>query len=319
MTLWTVSVANMGALSQCSGVAKILDEDFQKKIVVPRQGLARFFQKPVFNSNEAAPDIIVSCGSEAEPHVIKMKLAYSGRPIAVHLQHPRIDGYDMVFVSRHDWKTEFEARPNYHQMVGVPHRFIPEMWQDLREAARARYAPNNEQVAVVLIGGANGAYAYDRQSLTTIFEAIQNQVQAGWTVLLSVSRRTNSDIRASFRTLQSDRVIIWEGEGHNPYVEYLAAADAFLIAKDSVTMPSEALSTGKPVYSLDLSKVPGRKLQKFERFHTDMQETLRLTRPYLGSLEHYDYTVPNEAKRIASLVRSNSLHQAKSSFLFSRR
>lgn len=313
MTIWAVSVASVGTLSQCSAVAKALDEDYRKKIVVPQRGLARLFQKSLHRRDEAAPDVIVSCGSESERHVLKMKAAYKGGPLAVHLQPPKIDGYDMVFVSRHDWVEDFNARPDYHQMVGVPHRFSFGGWQELRGSARARYAPNNERIVVVLVGGANGAYAYDQASLVAIVQAVTDQVQAGWKALVSVSRRTDPDTRQALKALRSEKTVVWDGDGDNPFVDYLAAADAFLIAKDSVTMPCEALSTGKPVYSLELSKIAGRKLDKFERFHDDMQKTLGLTRPYLGSLDPYDYTPPDETRRIADLVRpwrSGGAHEA---------
>ncbi|WP_435168750.1 mitochondrial fission ELM1 family protein [Falsirhodobacter sp. 1013] len=293
----------MGTLSQCSAVANSLQEDYRKKIVVPRRGLARLFQKPLYKRNEVAPDVIVSCGSASEPHVLKMKAAYNGRPLAVHLQPPKIDGYDMVFVSRHDWLKEFDTRPHFHQMVGVPHRFSFEGWKKLRGPARARYAPNDERIVVVLVGGTNGAYAYDQASLIAIIHAITDQVQAGWKALVSVSRRTDPETRQALKALHSEKTIVWDGDGDNPYMDYLAAADAFLIAKDSVTMPCEALSTGKPVYSLGLSKIAGRKFDKFERFHDDMQKTLGLTRPYLGSLDPYDYTPPFETRRIVDFIR----------------
>lgn len=306
MTVWTVSEASMGTLSQCVAVANTLDGPLVEKIVVPRRGFWRLFSKPLFKTSETSPAVIVSCGSRSESHVIKMKAAFNSRPFLVHLQRPKVDGQDLVFVSRHDWIKEYDDRPTYHRMLGVPHRFTVNGWQKDRSVARARYAPNDERIAVVLVGGNNGAYAYDHASLVGITRAIDELVHAGWKILVSVSRRTDRQTLVALRAVGSEKVIIWGNEGDNPYSSYLAAADAFLVAKDSITMPCEALSTGKPVYAMDLSKVPGERLEKFERFHEDMQNNLQLTRPYRGSLTPYSYTPPDEAQRIGSIVRRES-------------
>jgi len=306
MTVWVVSEASIGTLSQCTAVAAALGKPFLEKRVVPRRGLRRLFSKPLFNPSEPCPQLIVSCGSHSERHVLAMKAAYGSKPLAVHLQRPRMEGHDLVFVSRHDWRDEYETRPGYHKMLGVPHRFTIEDWHKRRAAARMRYAPNNERIVVVLIGGTNGAYAYDHATLSNMIASITHLGCAGWKVLATASRRTGKTTLDALNGLQSEHVVVWGNEGVNPYLDYLAAADAFLIAKDSVTMPCEALSTGKPVFSLDLSRIPGRRLDKFERFHEDLQETLGLTRPYRGDLSPYDYTPPDETKRIAQIVRQMS-------------
>jgi len=304
MIAWNVSEAKIGTLSQCVAVARYFDQHPVDKVVVPGRGFRRIFDPPLFRRSEPQPQLIVSCGFRAEKRVMKIKAAYGGRPLAVHLQKPKIEGYDLVFVSRHGWTPEMEGRPGYHQMLGVPHRFSAEFWEARRPAARAVHAPAGEKVAAVFLGGPNGAYDYDDAAHRRISEAVGGLVEQGWKVLISVSRRSNDGTLQAASKLRSQNVVVWDRISENPYRNYIAAADAFLIAKDSITMPCEALSTGRPVYALDLTAVPGERLDKFEWYHRDLQETLRLTRPFRGELLPYAYEPPREAERIAGIVRT---------------
>jgi len=187
-------------------------------------------------------------------------------------------------------------------MIGVPHRFTESFWETRRQSARKTYSADNARVVTVLLGGSNGAYAYDDSTHATIKRAVESLVGGGWKVLISVSRRSSADTLSAVSVLRSPQVEIWDRVGPNPYLDYVAAADAFLIAKDSVTMPCEALSTGKPVYILDITRIPGDRLAKFEWYHSDLQNTLALTRPFEGALTPYDYQSPDEALRISKII-----------------
>ena len=68
-------------------------------------------------------------------------------------------------------------------------------------------------------------------------------------------------------------------------------------------MPCEALSTGRPDYALELTPIPGARLEKFEWYHRDLQETLRLTRSFRGELTPYEYKTPRDTERVAGIIR----------------
>ena len=299
---WVVSEAKIGTLSQCVGLARYFDPKPIEKIIIPRHGLKRIFAPEIFRRSERMPDIIVSCGYKPEKTVLRIRKAFSGKPVAVHLQKPYVEGYDLVFVSRHDWTDDLGKRSNYFSMVGVPHRWNPETIAGRRPAARAIYSPDDARLAAFFVGGSNGAYAYDTAALENIRNAVQSLTAQGWRVLVSASRRSNQATVDALLKLRTENVIVWDRASENPYFDFVAAADAFLIAKDSITMPCEALATGRPVYAFDLTNTPGERLDKFERFHRDLQEELRLTRPFRGVLEDYAYAPLDETRRIASII-----------------
>lgn len=305
LTAWVVSEPKIGTLSQCVAVARHFDQNQIEKTFIAGRGFRRIFDPPLFRRSEREPNLIISCGFRSEKRVMKIKAAYRGRPLTVHLQEPILDGYGMVFVSRHDWKSEFDGRRDYFRMLGVPHRFTAKFWQERRQAARQTYAPDGEKVAAVFVGGSNGAYEYDAASHVTIGSAVSELARHGWKVLISVSRRSSEETLQAVNGLRSESVVVWDRVSPNPYIDFVSAADAFLIAKDSITMPCEALSTGRPVYALDLTPLPGERLEKFEWYHRDLQETLQLTRPFRGELTPYEYTPPCETERIAGIIKAH--------------
>jgi uncharacterized protein len=308
MRAWTVSEVKAGTLTQCLGIARQFDPEPHSVIV--KRKLKSWHIGPLFPHRDlpqARPDLTVSCGSMSTPHVGALLRKIRPRPFAVHLQRPFdqfVSQFDMCFISRHDWKPECDREPRFHRMLGVPHQITAEALTALRAPARERWVRDGQAVTV-LVGGPNEAYAYDDETVARLLEAIRQLARDGWTVLVSTSRRSRSEILAELLTVTDPRIKVWDRRGENPYRQFLAAADAFLITKDTVTMHCEALVTGKPVYTFDLARMPGGlQFGKFQWFHDDMQNTLRLTRPFEGSLDAYSYDPPNETLRIGSAVRA---------------
>ncbi|MDX0413403.1 mitochondrial fission ELM1 family protein [Sinorhizobium medicae] len=302
--VWAVAESKAGTLTQCLGVGKQFHREPVVKLISRTRGLRKLFEPRLFRKKEQRPELVVSCGFRAEPAVLDIKAAYGGKPVTVHLQRPRIEGYDLVFVSRHDWVDELNRRPNYHSMVGVPHQITWARLAPLRDAARRRLSPDGRPIVAVFVGGSNGAYVYDDRTHQNIKGAIEQLEKEGWRIVVSVSRRSEDHTQQALSTLNSESIAVWDRRSENPYLDYMAAADAFVIAKDSITMPCEALATGKPVFTLELTHVAGPRLDKFERYHRDLHETLQLTRPFEGKIEPYSYEPLDETRRIASVIRS---------------
>lgn len=314
MRVWTVSEVKAGTLTQCVGAGKYIDP--QPHSVVVGKKLKRWQVGPLSPYRklpQPEPDIIISCGSMAPRHVFAIAGKCRRKPFTVHLQTPQpefANRYDMAFISRHDWTPEKAANPHFHQMLGVPHQITLERLAAERPEARAKWLKSGGRALAVLIGGSNIAYIFDQATIDRLIDSIRALAAEGWTILASTSRRSEPSILQRLLALRSDRIVVWDRTGANPYVEFLAAADAFIVTKDSITMNCEAVSSGRPVYSFDLARgEPGDKLDKFEWFHHDMTETLRLTRPFAGSIDPYNYTPPDEGRRIADLISATVMQR----------
>lgn len=314
MRIWTVSERKAGTLTQCLGVSRPVDPDPHKIIIENR--LPRWRQgifSPYRKLATPEPDIIVSCGILAPRHVFAIAAACRKRPLTVHLQTPQekfAHLYDLAFISRHDWTEEKAKAPNFRQMLGVPHQFTREGLEEARPAARAKWGGGDAKLLAVFVGGPNGAYDFDAATVERLIGTVRRLSAEGWRVLVTTSRRSPPELQSAMLGLRSQEIVVWDRDGANPYADFLAAADAFLITKDTITMTCEAVTTGRPVYAFDLAHVPGERLSKFEWFHADMDETLGLTRPFTGAIESYSYSPPDEAKRIAQIIREARIHSS---------
>jgi mitochondrial fission protein ELM1 len=67
---------------------------------------------------------------------------------------------------------------------------------------------------------------------------------------MTTSRRTPPEARAALaQGLAAAHGFEWTGHaGKNPYIAYLALADAVVVTGDSTAMCTEACATGRPVY-----------------------------------------------------------------------
>ncbi len=307
MRAWTVSEVKAGTLTQCLGIARQFDPE-PKRIVVEKKlpSWKRGILSPYRGRIEKPePDLLVACGSMSPRHVQAIARAAGKVPMKVYLQRPNpevVPIFDLIFVSRHDWTEDMASRPNFHQMLGVPHQIEASELQRIRPEARARWLGSRERAVAVLVGGPNDAYAYNPETIEELVRTIRSFAAGGWATLISTSRRSDPSILPRLLAETQDGILVWDRTGENPYRQFLAAADALLVTKDTVTMTCEAVVTGKPVYIFDLARKAGEKLAKFERFHNDMSNTLGLTRAFRGELVPYTYEPPQEAKRIAGLI-----------------
>ena len=99
--------------------------------------------------------------------------------------------------------------------------------------------------------------------------------------------------------LKETGAYIWDGQGDNPYEGFLALADHIIVTADSVSMTSEAATTGKPVYRVDLDG--GAK--RLKSFHTAMDEC-GITRPFKNRLENWQYKNLNDAALVAAEIKA---------------
>ncbi|KAK4408426.1 Mitochondrial fission protein ELM1 [Sesamum angolense] len=117
--------------------------------------------------------------------------------------------------------------------------------------------------------------------------SLHNVLTSCGSVRISFSRRTPEKVsNIILKELGTDpKIYIWNGEEPNPHMGHLAWADAFVVTADSVSMLSEACSTGKPVYVVGAERCTW----KFMEFHKKLRER-GLVRPFTGLEDEYGKT-----------------------------
>lgn len=250
------------------------------------------------------PDMVISCGRLGAAAALSVKRASRGRVFSVHIQNPQLPLHlvDLILPPRHDSLTG----PNVISTRGALHHVTPEKI----ERAVAEHMATHPDLATikglrpilgVLIGGSNATATLTPEKSTQLITSLKSAAaELDAHLWITASRRTGADnIRAMQSELAGTGHWFWNNEGTNPYMAILGSADFLVVTGDSVSMVSEAASTGKPVYTLDFDGYSGR----LNLFHQALRAE-GVTRPFGGTLETWSYPATNDTPEIATIVRA---------------
>jgi uncharacterized protein len=244
------------------------------------------------------PDLVISCGNIAAPVGAAIRKAGGGRTRAVHIQRPSVAAsrFDLVVAPRHD---RF-AGPNVIATIGAVHGVTPAKLATAASHWERAFEYLPRPLIGVLIGGSNGRFHLDRDAMQSIADHLAALVRHTQGALaITPSRRTGTENEAILREkLKSMPAFVWDGKGDNPYLGILGLADAIVVTEDSVSMTSEALATGKPVY---IARLPGDS-QRLRRFQDELIAE-GYTRPLSDQLTSWSYTPPDDTARAAAECR----------------
>jgi mitochondrial fission protein ELM1 len=246
------------------------------------------------------PDLLISAGR----HGIAPSLALRGAAgvFRVHLQDPRIDPtlFDLVVAPAHDGLQG----PNVVSTRGAINRITPARLAAAREEWRATLEPLPTPRIACLIGGKSRHHDLPPETAAALGARMAAlAARVGGSLLVTTSRRTPSDSVARLRrALEGTPHRFFDpadaAAGPNPYLGFLAHADAILVTDDSVSMASDAASTGKPVF---VANLPGG-AEKLARFHAGLTAA-GITRPLSDAWATWRYEPLADAALAAEAVR----------------
>ena len=327
LSLIVLSDGRAGNDHQSLGVAAALG--VAAPVIVPlgtfRHGLTQWLPVPWVYGRQTlaaipAADLVVATGWQMGrvSRWLKRQRARSTRPLfTVQLLRSsgRPDDYDVLALPWHDARKPLVQRwtgaaENVVVTAGAANIVTPE----LLAGAAARWEPALRRLPgprlAVLIGGdsRHGPLRPElaRQLIDSLL--VWGRRSRG-SLLVTTSRRSGAQIGDLVAARLKGQYLVdyrfWRPDdpaaGDNPYLGYLAAADAVVATDDSISMISEGLTAGKPVYLFgDAARVPA----KFRAFFDRMARQGRLTQ-WNGAL---DLIPPadrlNDAALVADFVRA---------------
>ncbi|KAJ9188650.1 hypothetical protein P3X46_000025 [Hevea brasiliensis] len=271
------------------------------------------------------PLLVIASGRDTISVASSIKRLASDNVFVVQIQHPRshLNRFDLVITPRHDyypltpqaqeqvpwflrkWITPREP-PDGHVVltVGALHQID---FAALRVAASTwhdEFAPLPKPLLVVNIGGPTRCCRYGTDLAKQLTANLLSVLASCGSVRISFSNRTSEKVsNIVFKELGNNpKVYIWDGKEPNPHMGHLAWADAFVITADSVSMISEACSTGKPVYVMGSERCTW----KLSDFHKSLKER-GVVRPFTGSediSESWSYPPLNDTAQAAHRVHA---------------
>lgn len=298
---WIVTEGMAGTENQCLGVAealgltpKVLKTTLREpwKTLSPYLGLecARSFSPPL---SAPWPDLLIASGRKSIAASRYIRRMSGGKTFTVQIQDPRISPrhFDLLAVPEHD-----PARgENVIVTAASPNRITSARLAAAREEFKQFSALPASRVAV-LIGGTSKAYTMTPAIMEKLASRLKT-LQGG--LMVTASRRTGAENERLLReALKDSGHFIWDGTGPNPYFGMLAWADFILVTADSASMLSEAATTGKPVYMIELEGGTNRL--------NAMQDNLirrGAVRRFEGILEEWQYEPLDDSRRVAAEIQ----------------
>ncbi len=294
--VWALTTGEAGAAGQAEGLAAAVGRRHEIKVVRlrrPWRWLAAHRQAPGLLQIGLAerlgppwPELLITCGRKSAAVSVAIRRASGGRTFTAHIQNPRVPfrHFDLVVPPRHDGVSG----PNVLATRVALHRLTPEALAAAGEAWRDRLGDLN---VAVLLGGRSRSHRFTPGTVAALADGLAGLEGP---IAVTASRRTGQGVVAALKA-RLPEAWFWDGTGRNPYPGMLALARHIVVTEDSVSMTSEAVTTGKPVYA---ARMAGGN-RRLARFQAALREE-GVIRPFDGRLAEWRYEPIHETPRIAA-------------------
>lgn len=307
---WIITEGLIGTENQCLGIAEALGlEPIIKRIKLnePWKTLSPYFGfetgKAFSDDGDAIiapwPDLVIASGRKSIAASRYIKRQSGGRTVIVQVQDTRLrrSEFDLLVVPEHDPAAHLSAK-NIVVTAATPNRITAEKLETARQTFPQFSALPAPRIGV-LIGGTAGKQVLTEEMVRSLARQLKSLDAQGYGLMITTSRRTGeANKQILINDLKDTQAYIWDGTGDNPYFGFLAWADALIVTSESMSMLSEAATTGKPVYMIDLGGAKPR--------HRQMQENLKtrgIIRNFEGRIDEWSYTPLRDAETVADEIR----------------
>ena len=256
--------------------------------------------------DESYPDLVISSGrkSAAVSNYIKK---INPKTFTVHLMHPDLPfkNFDLVALPFHDLTEKYVDVQTITYTVGAPSYQDPE----ILKTAATKFKTSlklKEPFVSLIIGGKTKSGNYSLEELENLVKKANDlTAKLKGSLLVTTSRRTDELAAASLIKQISVPYFFYdwhtENSKKNPYLSFLGMSDYFIVTGDSVSICSEVLSTGKPVY---VYRKDDNLYKKHRRFldYLEQLKFIKYINNNTSSLEQWTYKPLKEAERLGKII-----------------
>ena len=311
---WLLTEGAHGMISQVEGLAKALNANYQHKKIIynsfwnffppalsPKKSIVFNFEEIINEKTEIQrPALLISCGRKSVIPSIVLKSFLEKKNnkkiFNIHIQDPKISpiNFDFIITPEHDsLKGE-----NIIKSKGAIHYISNE------EIEIARQNTKSKNSVTVVLGGPNQYYSFSLEELKAIFHRIDRFFSDTVDeVKIIASRRTPEEVINFLKEkyLNNSKIVVDSSLSRQNYVEALAEAKKIIMTSDSISMISEAATTGTPIY---LAQLKAKKNDyRFNKF-VELFKSLNITKDLDTNEEHWTYDKLYETKRIAEMLKT---------------
>lgn len=313
---WIIIDDKTGNANQAKAIVKALKCEYQVKNIC-YNFLSFLPNRLKFNSligvdllhsdkiNPPFPDIIISSGRKTAAVNGYIKSKNPG-VFSVHIMNPNLnfDIFDLVCLPEHD--NYSGKKDNVISTIGAPCYLDKYEIEKAGKILDEKFKNLPKPFICLMIGGKTKYGKYSDEEIIWLLKKAQELAKSvNGTLLITTSRR--SDKSVADLILNEIKISYYLYDWHsskdqyNPYLGFLALSDYFIITGDSISICSEVLSTGKPVYIYQKNNLLSKKHRKFLAYLEKLGYTKTLNEQSI--LKSWTYSPLSEAERVAKIIK----------------
>ena len=328
MKVWILTDDRTGSNNQSIAVGESLSTD----CVVKKISYNFFVKLPNFirkdtligvNKKESSdiendlPDVVVCAGRRLSSVALYIKKLSKGKTFVINILNPNLpyNKFNLILLPFHDnTPKKYLEKGNIVETYGSLNRVNKQKIESETEKFKPLIDKYKKPLISFIIGGDTKDYKYNPRDFGKITKGLSNITnKLSGSLLITTSRRTSAGcIEEIKNNLDCNNYFYdwaWENnpdnnaksELGNPYFAMLGSADFLVVTGDSISMVSEACSTGKPVYVYMPKDILSKKHYRFCKKLLDdgyIEEFNENTTDF----EVYSYKPLNEVERLNKII-----------------
>ena len=253
---WILSDNLIGHEKQSISLAEKLNINYKlikiKKINFFKRNLSKLFNleknkffKPPY------PKIIISCGKSTAYYSKMIKQKTKNKIFSIFIQKPPINlnSFDVVVSPKHDKCKGLNVIETQGALTKINLKYI----KNVNKAKKPNILKQN--FITVLIGGNSRHHKITKPILDKIIKNLKSiEEQKKIRIFILVSRRTDKKdyLYLKKNLISKNFIFVLPNSKKVSYLNAISFAKAIIVTSDSVSMVTEACSTGKPAYIIDI-------------------------------------------------------------------
>ena len=253
---WILSDNLIGHEKQSISLAEKLNINYKlikiKKVNFIKRNLSNFFnlQKKNF-FKPPYPKIIISCGKSTAYYSKMIKQKTKNKIFSIFIQKPPINlnNFDVVISPKHDKCKGLNVIETQGALTKINLKYI----KNVNKTKKPSILKQN--FITVLIGGNSRHHKITKPILDKIIKNLKSiEEQKKIRIFILVSRRTGKKdyLYLKKNLISKNFIFVLPNSKKVSYLNAISFAKAIIVTSDSVSMVTEACSTGKPTYIIDI-------------------------------------------------------------------
>ncbi len=239
-------------------------------------------------------DFIISCGRISAPYSLLFKKKNKCQNL--HILDPYFlrKKFDLIILPSHDTLSI----SNSNNIIRITGTFVNKKDPSKEEILRFRNL-SNKKIVTCFIGGDGKSSKFSETNAIDCVRKI-NRISNEYCIVYCFSRRTSKTVKNIIESNKKKEHLFFEYDSVNPYWYLIKKSEFFIVTEDSVSMISDATSTGKPVYiqEIDYVKV------KIRNFVSILEDKGFVRSFKNGELKSWVYKPLDESMRVSKIIKN---------------